>query len=197
MLRPVGPFGPRVYWLRRAVLLAILAVIIIVIAEACSGGSKSPSPRASNTPKAHPHQTNSSSPPVKAAACTPSGLTLALSTDSGTYTSGQAPKLTGVFTNSTSTACKLTVSPSQEFWTVTSGTDTIWTTRGCTQSQAARTIKIAAGATKMVSIFWNGHRLDSGCTEGVAAAPGTYHLSATLDGVTGTKATFHITSATP
>lgn len=190
---PVGPLQARVYWIRRAVVLGVILVVILIIAEACSGGgSGSPG---GGRPAASRHHTQTPQPsrtPVPA--CDPSTLKLKLSTDTETYTSGQAPKLIGVFSNPTSTSCRLEMSPSQEIWTVKSGTDKIWTTQGCASSQIAKQVKLRAGATKMISTFWDGHRLDPGCAEGAVAQPGEYTLSGTLDGVKGSVAVFHITS---
>jgi hypothetical protein len=189
VLRPVGPLDPRVYWIRRAVLSGVILVVIIVIAVSCSGGSTKKPPATGP----HTSPTTSASPPAQLAACDPTALTLTLSTDSETYTSGQAPKLIGVFANTTSVGCKLTVAASNEDWTIKSGTAKVWTTQGCSTSTVAKQITIRAGATKMVSVFWNGHLLDSGCASGAVATAGTYTLNATLDGVKGKIAVFHIT----
>jgi hypothetical protein len=187
----VGPLEPRVYWIRRAVLSGAVLVVIIVIAVSCTGGGGS-----TKKPPAHkttPRPTNSS-PAAQVAACGPTALTLTLSTDSQTYTSGQAAKLMGVFANTSSTACTLAVAPATEIWTVKSGSATVWTTQGCTSSKPGKTITIEPGATKTRSIFWPGHLLASGCGSGAVAAAGTYTVSATLDGVKAKKAAvFHIT----
>jgi len=186
----VGPLGPRVYWIRRAVLSGAVLVVIIVIAVSCSGGGSTKTPPAhKTTPKA-----KNSSPAAQVSACGPTALTLTLSTDSETYTSGQAPKLMGVFANTSSTACTLAVAAATEIWTVKSGSATVWTTQGCTSSKPGKTITIQPGATKTRSIFWPGHLLASGCGSGAVATAGTYTLSATLDGVKAKKAAvFHIT----
>lgn len=194
ILRPTGPRGPVVYWVRRGVLIAIVLVLIILLAKACSGGSSTtPPPKADPSPNNTASTTASSAPAVTA--CDPAALTLTVDTDSSTYTAGQAPKLIGVFANNTSTACKLTQSPSEEIWTVKSGTALIWTTQGCAPSTPAETVKIRAGATKMVSIFWPGYVQTADCGKGAVASPGEYTLDATLDGVKAERrAVFQITS---
>jgi hypothetical protein len=195
VLRPVGPRPPWVYWLRRAVIIGVILVLIVVLAEACSGGSSTP-PAASKSPGAHPSSSASSatSSADAVAACDPTALKLVLSTDSDSYPAGQQPKLIGVFTNSSSSSCTLDVSPSTETWTVKSGSDTIWTTHGCTSSGAVKHTTIKAGGTKTRSTIWNGHRLDPDCATGAEALVGEYTLHATLDGVKGQIAVFHITS---
>lgn len=195
VLRPVGPRQPWVYWLRRAVIIGVILVLIVVLAEACSGGSGKPAAN-SNSPGAHP-STSALSPTSSSdavAVCDPTALKLVLSTDSDSYQVGQQPKLIGVFSNSSSSPCTLDVSPSKEIWTVKSGSDTIWTTHGCTSSGPVKHTTIKAGGTKTRSTIWDGHRLDPGCATGAAALAGEYTLHATLDGVKGQIAVFHITS---
>ena len=192
MLRPVGPHRSRVYWLRRAWVLGLIVVVIVLLVELLSGGSSKPDAKTPPTPTTTPTPTTSSSAQV--AACDPSTLTLVLSTDSDTYTSGQTPKLIGELSNPTTTTCTLSRSPANEIWTVKSGTDTVWSTKGCASTTPVKTTTLKAGATKTLSIFWDGHRINSDCSEGDVALAGEYTLHATLDGVKGKVAVFQITS---
>jgi hypothetical protein len=193
VLRPVGPHRSRVYWLRRAWVLGLIVVIIVLLIELLSGGGSS-KPDAKTTPKPTVTPTPSTTTTAQLTACDPSTLTLVLSTDSDTYTSGQTPKLIGELSNPTTTACTLSRSPADEIWTVKSGTDTVWTTKGCASSTPAKQTTLKAGATKTLSIFWDGHRMNSDCSEGDVALAGEYTLHATLDGVKGKVAVFQITS---
>jgi len=195
VLWPVGPHEPRVYWIRRGVFLVVIVAIIVLVVSLLSGGG-------SNKPTSGPHSspspsTSTSSPPVTppaVAACNPSVVTLVLSTSASGYTSGESATLIGAFSNPSTTPCRLTSTPSDETWTITSGSDHIWTTKGCASTLPAKTIKIKAGGTKSIQMVWDGHRLNSGCTAGSAALPGEYVLHATLDGVKGKPAVFHVTS---
>jgi hypothetical protein len=190
VLRPVGPHQPGVYWVRRLAVLGVIAVIIAVLVIVFSGGS-------SGSGHAKPPPTSPSpttTPTTQVTACDPSVVTLVMSTDSDTYTSGQTPKLIGEFSNPGTTACTLEEDPANQVWTVKSGPDLVWTTKGCTQSGTAKQVTIKAGGTKMVSTFWNGHRLAPNCAIGAVATAGEYTLHGTLDGVKGKIAVFHITS---
>jgi hypothetical protein len=194
-MRPVGPRGPVIYWVRRGVLILVVLVLVVLLAKACSGGGSSPTPAPSTHPTPTVTTSTSQSTAPTVTACSTSALTLTVDTDSSTYTAGQAPKLIGVFANNTSSACKLTLSPAEEIWTVKTGTALIWTTQGCAASTPAETVKIRAGATKMVSIFWPGYVQSSDCGRGAVASPGEYTLDATLDGVHAERrAVFQITS---
>jgi hypothetical protein len=168
----------------------VLLVVIIVIAVSCSGGSGKSPPAAGGNPG--PQPTVTQSPQVTT--CLPTALTLAVSTDTVAYTTGQAPKLIGVFTNPTSTTCKLSRTASGEIWTIKSGAPTVWTTQGCPRTAVPAHMKIAAGGTKQLSLFWDGHVRGADCKDGAVAQAGTYRLYATLDGVTAANpAIFHIT----
>ena len=188
VLRPVGPLPPRVYWVRRGVLFGGILLLIIIIAVSCSGGS-SKKPTAGHTPG--PHNTSTS---TAVAPCLPTSLKLSLQTDKPIYAIGSSATFTGVFTNVTSVACQLTMSPANETWKVTSGTPTIWTNEACQRSQIARTKTVAPGGTRRVRIQWDGKVQTSGCTASDPAQSGTYVLRATLDGYTAQSgAVFHFT----
>lgn len=189
VLSPVGPQPARVYWLRRVLVLGIPLILIIVIAVSCSGGGGKPS-AGSGGPQTTPTDTSGTTND-----CLASDLSAAINTSTDTYDVGQSALFTGVLTNVGTSACRLTTSPSTEIWTVTSGADRVWTTgpsAGCPQSTVATTKVLEAGASRQISISWDGKRLLPGCTAGDPAANGTYHLSAKLDGVHAEQVTFHI-----
>ena len=191
LLQPVGPLPPRVYWTRRAALLAILVVLIIAIAVSCSGGSGSGHPAASTTTST---PTPSSSPTVTAAGCRRDQLAVTASTDATTYPAGVLPRLTVSIRNTGSLACVLTESPRTRSWTIVSGTDQIWTTVGCPAASTAHDTTLKAGAAARHTIIWNRHRSGKGCTtQTTPTTPGTYQLTVSVNGVTSTTAVFHLT----
>jgi len=191
LLHPVGPMPPRVYWTRRAALLAILVVLVIAIAVSCSGGSGSGSPSASR-PTASP--TPTTHPSVAAAACRRDQLAVTASTDATKYPAGVLPQLQVSVRNTGSTACVLTESPRTRSWTIVSGTDQVWTTVGCQAASTAHDVTLSSGAVVRRSIIWNRHRSGKGCTvSSVEAAPGTYQLTVSINGITSTTAVFHLT----
>jgi hypothetical protein len=192
LLHPVGPLPERVYWTRRAALLGILAVLIIAIAVSCSGGSGSGHPTGSTSPTTSP--TPSTGPTVAAAACRRDQLAVTASTDASTYAAGVLPGLQVSIRNTGALACVLTESPRTRSWTIVSGTDQVWTTVGCQAAATARNATLKAGATVRHAMVWNRHRTDKGCTVSTAlAAPGTYQLTVSVNGITSTTAVFHLT----
>ena len=192
LLHPVGPLPERVYWTRRGVALAVLAVLIIAIAVSCSGGSSSGHPATSTTPTASP--TPSTGPTVTAAACRRGQLTVTASTDATTYTAGVLPHLQVSIRNTGSLPCELTESPRTRSWTIVSGTDQVWTTVGCQAASTAHTTTLKAGGAVRHTIVWNRHRSGKGCTVSTTeATAGTYQLTVSVNGITSTTAVFHLT----
>lgn len=194
VLRPVGPESAGTYWLRRVLLIAVLVVVIVVVAHECGGGGAA-GPSAGSRSTVTP-STPTASPPVThhPQRCRAAQLALTLATDSPTYRVGQTPKFTATIRNTGTAACRLNAGPSHEVWTVTSGKDRIWSTEGCVQSHGLRLITLKRHATHLISVFWDGRRRSAGCVTGPPATPGTYVLSAVVDGLQAASVPFRLTS---
>jgi hypothetical protein len=194
LLHPVGPLPARVYWTRRLAPLAVVLLLIVVIAVACSGGS---GPARHTSSATTPTATPSSAHPTKPAAngrCGRAQITLTASTDATTYPAGIEPVLRLTIRNTGSTRCVLIDSPSTRTWTIVSGADRVWTTAGCNASHIAARVPLAPGASTTHTLTWNRHRSGQNCTTSSAtAAPGTYQLVVTANGVTSAPAVFHLT----
>ncbi|HEX3899936.1 MAG TPA: hypothetical protein VHW74_12245 [Mycobacteriales bacterium] len=189
VLSPVGSQPARVYWLRRLAVLGVPLILIIIVAVSCSGGSKKPSAGSNNT-GGSPSSNNTSQTPDP---CAPGDLSARVSASKSVYAPGDSPIFTGVLTNVSAASCRLTTSPSDENWTVTTGADRFWTTgksAGCPRSDVASTKTLAPQASSTISITWDGKRLEPGCTSGDAAAVGEYVLHAKLDGVAAPQVVF-------
>jgi hypothetical protein len=181
-----------VYWVRRLVVVGLPLLVIIVLVIATTGGSSKP-PRTTSNGAPNPQQTAQTS---GGGACTTDQLSAVLSASESIYQVGQEPVFTATISNVSPVTCQLTTSPSNEEWTVTSGAAQWWTTKGCPQPDTSARRALKAGASRQVSITWDGHRLDPGCKRGEPAQPGTYHLSATIDGVNAEEVAFHFTKKT-
>ena len=190
VLRPVGPLGPRVYWTRRIVVLAVLALVVAGIAVACSGGSSAP--RRTATPASSPSATASSSARPNAG-CTSNDLEVVASTDADKYAAGSLPRLTVTISTRATVSCVLTESPSARTWTIVSGADQVWTTAGCQSGHTAVHTVLKPGKPARHTIVWNRHRSDKKCAVSSAAAPGTYQLVVVVNGVRSQPAVFHLT----
>jgi hypothetical protein len=202
VLRPVGPQEPRVYWLRRAVLITLVLVLIVVVAKACSGGgggSGDNKTKAGHHPSASvsPSTTPSTSSPA-VAPCDPTALTLTLTTDSktNTFAEGQGAKFIGTFHNPGASACTFTFAPANEDWLVMSGPAKVWTTEGCTSSTLTKDVTINAGGHKKVSVTWDGKAQGANCADSDTAKNGEYTLTGTLDSIKGNTVVFHVSPPT-
>lgn len=190
VVHPVGPHEPRVYWTRRAVLLlAVVLVIVLFAAYACSGGdSPAPTNRANTTPTHSP--TPSPSASASGGPCTRSQLTVAASTDATTYNAGVLPHLVATIRNTGTTPCQLSASALD--WEIVSGTDTIFSTTGCPPASRS-TFLVRPNHPAGLSRIWDRHRSVAGCaTPGATADPGTYQLHVTVAGVRSAVAVFHL-----
>jgi hypothetical protein len=192
LLFPVGPLPPRVYWIRRLVVLGLPLVLIAAIAASCSGGG-SPSAGAAggHGPTSTPASSHS---PSANAACVAGELSATLTTSApgDIYQVGQSPVFIATITNVSASPCQFTSNPANEIWTVITGADKFWTTAGCPAADtSASTKSLAPGASQKITITWDGKRLDPGCTHGSPAQPGTYRLHARLDGVPAKQVIFH------
>ena len=190
VLRPVGPLEPRVYWTRRLVLLALVAVLIAAVAVACSGGSSHP--RRAATPVVSPSP--STSPANPNARCTAKDLDVVATTDAPSYAAGTLPRLTVTISTRGGVSCALTESPSARTWTIVSGADQIWTTAGCQSGHNATRTPLKPDSAVHHTIVWNRHRSTQKCAVSTAAAPGTYQLTVTVNGVRSAPAVFHLTA---
>jgi hypothetical protein len=189
VLHPVGPLPPRVYWIRRVVLVGILLALVIGIAVSCSGGSGGGRPAAGASTS--PRPTGSAQPAP--AACEHAALAVTASTDADRYAAGSLPRLKVTIRN-TGVACVLTESPSTRSWTIVSGADQVWTTADCARSHTATQTTLKAGGSVSHTIIWNRHRSGKACAvSATQAAPGTYQLTVSVNGVTSGPAIFHLT----
>lgn len=178
------------YWARRALILAVLALVIGLVAwqlwprpdpvPAVPAISPTVTPSAVLTPSNTPTPTPSQTGPV---ACVSAGVTLKLSGYQRVKVSGEQVLLLQ-FTNSGDAPCVVQLSSSTLQIEVSSGSDLIWTTKHCAEwipEQKKKTLK--AGAATEVKITWPLRRSKEKCTKVKdELRPGTYVAKATFDG---------------
>ena len=190
--RPGAPLPPYVYRRRRIVALAVLAVVVWLLVAAISGivglftGGNSAKPAASQSATAAP----------ATEACAPGSVAVtahvgtAASEDQAAFAKTAKPYIWFTIENTTASACKFDYVAGATFFTVTSGAETIWTNKDCAtfaQGQDA-VIDLQPGtAQASAPILWPRSRSSqsTGCepTGNVAAAPGAYHLVATVSNI--------------
>ncbi|HEY4268559.1 MAG TPA: hypothetical protein VGM94_10255 [Galbitalea sp.] len=186
---PVGPQPPKTYWRRRLlVLLGVLVVILIIILLIVRPGG-SPKAAPSNTPK--PASTTSSTPAVTT--CKPAALDVEAVTDAVTYAAGVEPKLSLTITNNGAAACTFKVGTDVQEYTITSGTEKIWSSKDCQTNPVADTVTLQPGTPVQSTPFpWDRTRSDPATCKSttrpkVIANGASYHLGVTVNGVASAK----------
>lgn len=198
LLRPVGHLPASVYWFRRGLVLAVLALLLFLIVRLFSGGGDEPQ----NTAASDPQQNPSTAPPTVATTsptvtetptkttptpprdtkCSGSDVRVEVLPANRKIVSGSVLNFV-VRLDAVSDGCKATIDPTALTVTVMSGTDLIWTTTHCGQAIPRATLVVAKGKQAASTVPWNGHRSGPGCLPGQPAAkPGTYVVKAEFDG---------------
>ena len=151
---PVGPQPPSVYWRRRllllAVLVAVVIVVVLIIVRPGSGGTKTPTANQSSGQSGSPSPSFSSGTGGNAAACNPSVIALAAMTDAASYAVGVQPQLSMTITNNGANACNLDVGTDAQVYTITSGSDQIWSSTDCQTGKTALAIDAITAAVAAV-----------------------------------------------
>ena len=198
-----GPLPPRVYWVRRLMVLGIAALLVVGIAQLLGGGGGSAPDRAATaaqttTPGAGPSTNGSQgtaiSPgttagtnpgqhvddPVTRVAM-PSGpcnaADVAITPSVPEPVAGRDITLVLELSTLTTPACTWTISPRTTAVKITSGSDLIWTSVQCPSMIPTRDLVLRQGGSTRVKLTWNAMRSEPGCPRLTQwAMPGTYHL---------------------
>ncbi len=191
---------------RLVVFIALLVVLGLVTAGAVAiassfAGKADPAPEAANSPQ--PQDSQSMPSPSASGAATPSAkatpvcdlnlVTVAASTDAGSYAAGQNPVLGLKVTNGGATPCQVNVGTSQMEFQVTSGPDRIFSSRDCQATSEDLVKTILPGKSETANFVWQRNRTTEGCSV-VNAKPGagTYVFTASLGNKVSPKAVFQL-----
>lgn len=207
VLRPVGPRPPRVYWVRRLVVLGGFVLVLVgvwALVGALRPDAREPGAAASQESAAE--QTgeqaaaggDGAEPAVAdgadaLGACDPAGLTVTLATPVRAYADDQEPSFTVAVTNG-GVACTLDVGSGALVVTVTSGSDRIWSSADCApDEEPEKMLLLDAGAQHQETVAWDRTRSDTSCTPDLPAPrPGTYQAVATFHGAATEPAVFEL-----
>ena len=198
LLRPVGHLPASVYWFRRGLVLAVLALLFFLIVRLFSGGGDEPQNTAASDPQQNPSTapptvptttptvsetpTKTTPTPPRDTKCSGSDVQIEVLPANRKIVSGSVLNFV-VRLDAVSDGCKATIDPTALTVTVMSGTDLIWTTTHCGQAIPRATLVVAEGKQAASTVPWNGHRSGPGCLPGQPAAkPGTYVVKAEFDG---------------
>jgi hypothetical protein len=207
MLHPVGDLAPTVYWRRRILLLAALALALITVyavflrgggnqAPKANGAFTSPDSTASRTTAGSstaPHTSAASTATSSSApkACVASQLTIAAASDAKSYPAGAKPKVALVVTNRGPAPCVQDLSDKQIELRVYNGSARVWGSHDCQVQPGTAASTLPVGQVIRREVEWSGLSSRVGCA-GVRTrvAAGTYTLLAYLGGHAGSTTTF-------
>ena len=190
--RPVGPEPAHTYWLRRAVVVLGVAMILSGLLQMLGVGddedrvaqeppeaaavlTPSPSPSASADPSASPGATPT--PSASAAPCTDEALTVEAAAAEDTYAVGDQPRLQLEITNTGAAPCVRDLGQAAVELQVVSGGDRIWSSDDCAPGGDADLTVLQPGEAEASTVTWPGTRSRPGCTgDDEPAEAGTYRV---------------------
>ena len=201
------PSSARVYRRRRlAVLIALLVAIGLLVwagfgvasvlrpadpgatgqgTGAVAGGTGSASPQ--------PSQENTNEPTPEPTSCLDGDVSLRASTAQGTHGPAENPVLVMTITNEGKFDCSVNVGTSQQDFSVTSGSDRIFSTSDCVQDPTDTEITIKPGASETARFTWTRVRSAPGCKViNAKPRPGWYGFIAKLGDLTSENAKFEL-----
>jgi hypothetical protein len=211
LLRPVGHLPASVYWFRRGLVLAVLALLLFLVLRLFGGGGDDPQKTAASGPQQDPttapvvtptstssttkkseQPTKTTTTPPRDTKCEGSDVRVEVLPASRRIVSGSVLNFV-VRLEAVSDECKASVDSTELTVTIVSGNDLIWTTTHCGQAIQRSTLVVAKGKQAAVTVPWNGHRSGPGCLPGQPAAkPGTYVVKAVFDDRASTAQAFQV-----
>ncbi|QFG23747.1 hypothetical protein [Actinomadura sp. WMMB 499] len=173
-----GDDGDR-YWRRRAVALAGVLGVVIMLAWGCVGGTDdepvtrtvagpaTPPPPPTAMPTVTVTVTTTPTPAEDGAGCAEDDVVVTLDAARKAYAKGEKPAFRVTVVNTAGNVCEFDAGSLD--LRITSGDDRIWSSAGCRAGDAAR-VSLRRGVPYVREIVWDRRR---GC-DGTGARPGTY-----------------------
>ena len=203
----------RVYWVRRAVVLGVpllLVVVLLVVAHPWSSraadragglpagtGTAAPTgtvAHAAATTAAAPAATPSPTPSLRdgVGECQAAQLALGLTPAAVDVAAGVSPTFTITIKNTGAAPCLVDAGDAYREVVISSGADRVWSSKDCVPANASRrTLLLAGGQSDTTQLPWNRVRSAAGCPGGLSKpGAGTYQATVNLAGATGGPAVF-------
>lgn len=192
LTRPVGPLPPRVYWMRRFVVLAVALVVVIligtIIGKVAGSGSAAEKTNAGQEPS--PGASESKQPAGLPVDCAKAELGLSLGANGSRFVAGQNLTFAVDVKNVGEAPCLADVNAETLAIDIVSGKDEIWSSARCVEAEP-ELLLLEPGDVQSVSTNWDRMRNDSKCSEKNAEAKaGTYRASAHLAGASSEELVF-------
>ncbi len=220
-LRPKGPLPPRVYWVRRALVLGVPIVLVGVLAQVLSGdadpsartaegtvqlaseGQSGPQPTSEVVGPTAPagkkgKKKNKPSPPPTPVLAEPTGpcevSDVRITPSVPNPITADGLQIDFAVTSVTSPACTWSFTPETVSIAITSGSDDIWFSRHCSALVPTSEVVARPETPGVVSMMWNLRRSDEECSRNTEwVRLGYYHVSASPLGGEPTSVQFQLT----
>lgn len=205
LLQPVGHLPASVYWVRRAVVLALLLILIVLLfrvvggedpqpaasggpVESPSGTTPTPTPAPEPSASASPGGSATTSSPSRAphkddGRCSATSVRVQVLPAARRVATGRPMNLQVQLTTPRRDGCSAVVDATRLVVSITSGKDRIWTSAHCVKSVQRATFALSSGKASNTTVAWNGRRSAAGCPATASVAkPGTYVVQGVYDG---------------
>lgn len=191
-VRPRGPLPARVYWVRRAVVLGIPLLVVVVVVWLVAGrgsddGTSGAEPSASVTseaPAAAEGEQPADESTAGVTACPAESLAVTITATGPSFPEGTDPTFDLTITNNGTVPCLVDAGTSQSEVVIVSGSDRIWSSRDCAAADAVnQQLLIDSGKSHQQQLAWDRTRSVEGCAPGQPEPnPGTYSATLTVQG---------------
>ena len=207
-----GPLPASVYWRRRALLVGLGLVLLLIVTNLLGGGddktkgdavattvSGDPTGETDDGQKTDkkpkkPKKTTEPQEPVLAqpdGPCEDSDILITPSVEQAV--AGKPVTVTLQLRTAEAEACTWRVSANHVTMKITSGADEIWTSRQCPNAVPTQDVVVRSAVTTFVDVAWKARRSDVGCPIPTPwSLPGTYHVHAAALGGEPAEATFQL-----
>lgn len=172
LIWPTGPLPPGVYWRRRLVVLAIIALIFFLIwflflrGGGGSDAGPTPSPSPTSSPTASPTSaspTPTPSPTRSDDLCLDSDILVEASAEFPIYPVGSTPTLSLVITNIGTVECRRNVGPGANELRIEQSGTVLWSSDDCNPSDASDIVSLTRGEAFTTQVVWDGRTSETGC----------------------------------
>ena len=214
-ISPVGPQGPGVYWLRRALVLAAIIATLLALrwlifgrGDSSSDVAAAPSTSSSAAPATESAKPTGSTEPATSSSPTPaastgtgspqcanSDIAVSVSTDAASYAAGSTPKLHLKIENASGTACYRDIGAGMNELHIKSGGYHVWSSDDCNAGGAPNVTLLQPAQSYSVTVTWPGILSAKGCPPNQPVAKGgSYDLYGRNGDVISAPSVFSLTN---
>jgi hypothetical protein len=181
--QPVGPLPAAVYWRRRAVALAVVIGLLVVLGGLLGrlGGDDEPDVLAVPTPSASAGEAapTPSATPEPVGPCGDDVLEVQGTAEAADVAVGAGTRLVLTVRNTGTVPCTRGLGQGAVELVVTSGEDRVWSSDDCAPGGDEGVVELAPGDVQTARATWPGTRSAPGCPpDQPVAQAGTYRVTA-------------------